>query len=165
MDSCPLGIISEHKVKGGKTIEVTKDLCAGCRICWAQCPTDAVCVSKFIEGSVSIRSDACPEGCHKCMDVCPVDAMGIDEDGKVFVRDMYCIYCGACLPVCPSEGAVSIGRTSVKHTPVESGAWNNGLEKVTSAEGLARELAALRTYKSREATDKLMKERNGIKFE
>lgn len=155
--SCPLGVISDE----GGLVSVDSNRCAGCRICWAECPTDAIAVSKFIEGSIDLNSGLCPDGCRKCMDVCPVNAMDIGKDGKVFVKGMYCIYCGACLPVCPESEALHITRTAVRHTPVDSGAWHNGLQKVTSAEGLARELAAERTYKTRKTADKLMRKFGG----
>ena len=154
-ETCPLGIISVKENKSGTTVDVQKDLCAGCLICWEECPTDAIELTKFIEGSVSIRPEICPEGCRNCMDVCPVNALAAGDDGKVYAKDLNCIFCGACLPVCPADGALSIGRTAIRHSPVNSGAWHRGLERVTSADGLARELAAQRVDKAREAVKSL----------
>ena len=153
--ACPLGIISVEEGKDGTSVDIKKDLCASCCICWMECPSDAISVTKFIEGSISIAPESCPEGCHKCKDVCPVNALDVGENGKVFAKEMFCIYCGACLPVCPASDALKIERTAVHHTPITSGAWHNGLKKVTSAEGLARELAAERTYKTRNAAEQL----------
>jgi len=151
-EACPLGIV---KVSQG-IVDIQKELCAGCRICWSACPAGAIEVTKFIEGTISIESKACPDGCRRCLDVCPVDALELDERGKVAVRDMYCIYCGACLPVCPSEGTLTVERTAIRHTPVKSGAWNKGLERLTSTEGLISELTAERVDKTRAAIKNLM---------
>jgi len=151
-DVCPLDVIS---VQSGPdmatTVDVQREICAGCQICKMECPADAVGVSKFIEGSITIAADACPDGCHRCLDVCPVDALGSDDDGKVFAKELYCIYCGACVPVCPVPEALKVERTVFRHTGVESGAWNKGLERITSTAGLLRELAAQRADKAREA--------------
>ena len=136
---CPLGIISVDTE--AKTVDIKKELCAGCQICWQECPTEAITVAKFIEGSIDIATDKCPEGCRRCADVCPVRAIAV-EDGEVFANDYNCIYCGACLEVCPAEGAIEIERTAIRHSPIESGAWNKGLAKLTSEAGLQRELAA-----------------------
>jgi len=146
-ESCPIGVISVNE----GTVDVRKDYCASCPVCWMECPTDAVRVTKFIEGSIQLQPELCPEGCHKCLDVCPVDAMGLDEEGKVYAKDIYCIYCGACKLVCPTEGALALERTAIRHSPVKSGAWNKGLEKITSTKGLMRELVAEGADKAREA--------------
>jgi len=162
---CPLGIIkvSENgdgtvKVSetGGVTVvDVHKEQCAGCRICWMECPDNAIEVSKFIEGSITIETTACPAGCRNCVDICPVKALAQDDGGMVYAKDMYCIYCGACLQVCPADGALNVKRTSVRSTGKDSGAWHKALEKLTSAEGLARELAAKRTYKTQAEAEEL----------
>jgi len=150
-ESCPLGIISVSETEAGTVVDIKKELCAGCQICWMECPADAIGVTKFIEGSIHINPGDCPDGCHSCVDVCPVDALAIGEDSKVYAKDMFCIYCGACLQVCPASGALSSERTAVRHTPIDSGAWHKGLKRITSAEGLIRELATVRTDKAREA--------------
>jgi len=136
---CPLGIITVDTE--AKTVDIKKELCAGCQICWMECPAEAISVTKFIEGSIDIDTGKCPEDCHRCVDVCPVKAIAL-EDGEVFANDYNCIYCGACLEVCPAEGAIEIERTAIRHSPVDSGTWRKGLEKLTSAEGLNREIAA-----------------------
>lgn len=173
-EKCPLGIISvtfdplvaeepsAAKADGGQTasvvrtvVGVRKDLCVACQVCWMVCPTDAIKVNKFFEGSIQINQTLCPDNCQDCLDVCPVDALYLDDDGKVAVNGLYCIYCGTCRNVCPQPEALDLKRTSVHHTPVESGAWNNALEKLTSTTGLKRELAAKRTGKAREAIKNL----------
>ena len=159
-EKCPLEIISvkfEDSPEGGsqKTIvDVKKELCAGCQICWRVCPTDAIKVTKFIEGSIRLHQELCPSGCKDCLDVCPVDALYIEDD-KVYVDYNNCIYCGACQTVCPVPKALEIKRTLVHHSPIDSGAWNKGLEKITSKEALNKELAAERVGKIRTAVNNL----------
>jgi len=154
-EACPLDIVKVYEGKGWTSVDIKKELCASCRICWRVCPTGAINVTKFIEGRITVDSGVCPEGCHRCLDVCPVDALALDEAGKVSVREMHCIYCGACLPVCPASGALNIERTNIMHTPIKSGAWNKGLERLTSAEGLMRELTAERSNKKLNAIKNL----------
>lgn len=132
-------------------VDVDKDLCAGCQICWLECPSNVITVTKYYDGSIQIHEERCPEGCHACLDVCPVDALRQDDSGKVYARDMHCIYCGACLNVCPEPSALEVERTAVRHTPMNSGAWNKALEKLTSKTGMDRELAARRAVKARDA--------------
>ena len=150
-ECCPLGIISVNE----GAVDIKKDYCASCPVCWMECPADAISVTKFIEGSIQIQPENCPEGCHRCLDVCPVDALAADEDGVVYEKDLNCIYCGACKLVCPSEDALKIERTAIHHSPVKSGAWNRGLEKITSSRALGRELAAEGTDRAREAIKNL----------
>ena len=152
---CPLDIIKVSETVGGTVVDVHKEQCAGCRICWMECPDNVIEVSKYIEGGISIDTAACPEGCRNCVDICPVKALARDESGKIYAKDMHCIYCGVCLQVCPADGALSVKRTSVRSTGADSGAWYRALEKLTSAEGLARELAAKRTYKTQTEAEEL----------
>jgi len=154
-EACPLDIVKVYEGNGRMSVEIKKELCAGCRICWSVCPTGAIDVTKFIEGTVSIDSKACPDDCTRCLDVCPVDALEVDELGKVNVRETFCIYCGACLQVCPATGALTVERTAIRHTPIKSGAWNKGLERLTSAQGLMRELSAERAGKKFDAIKNL----------
>ncbi|MFH0897553.1 MAG: 4Fe-4S dicluster domain-containing protein [Candidatus Bathyarchaeota archaeon] len=169
-EKCPLGIISvttepltteEMKKKGlpatsKKTIvAVKKELCAACRICEVECPAKAIQVTKLFDGFIRINQERCIEDCHDCLDVCPVNALYLEEDGKVCVKDIFCIYCGACANVCPKPEALELTRTSVHHTPIKSGAWNKALEKLTSTSGLERELKAKRMGKAREAIKNL----------
>jgi len=142
---CSLGVLSVDTEKG--EVAVKTEFCAGCTACWMECPEEAITVAKFIEGEIQINTDKCPEGCTRCVDVCPVKAVAL-EDGEVFANDYTCIYCGACLEVCPEEGAIEIERTAIRHSPVESGTWNKALERLTSAEGLGRELAAVNAAKA-----------------
>lgn len=172
-EKCPLGIISvrfepltpeEIDVRKKKGLPVTskrtivdvkKELCATCRVCEAECPAKVVQVTKFFEGSIKINQELCPESCHDCLDVCPVNALYLGDDDKVYVNDMFCIYCDACVNVCPKPEALELSRTSIRHTPIKSGAWNKALEKLTSTSGLDKELRARRTGKAKEAVKNL----------
>jgi 4Fe-4S ferredoxin len=155
-EACPLNVISIEETDGQRTVEVQKELCAGCRACYLVCPTQALEVTKSVEGSIEIDAGLCPDGCSRCLDVCPVGALFIGENGKVLANDAICIYCGACLYACPKPEALRIQRTRILHTPVESGAWNKALMRLTSTEGLDRELAAKRAAKARDAVKKLV---------
>ena len=136
---CSLDVLSVDTEKG--EVAVKTDLCAGCIACWMECPEEAITVAKFIEGEIQIDTEKCPEGCTRCVDVCPVKAVAV-EYGEVFANDYTCIYCGACQEVCPEEGAIEIERTAIRHSPVDSGTWHKALERLTSAAGLQREVAA-----------------------
>lgn len=152
-EKCPLGIISVTRSgqDSAPDISVDKELCAGCLICREECPTDAVKVTKFIEGSIQIDNELCPEGCRKCLDVCPLNALYTDDDNRIGVRETACIYCGACRNVCPEAEALVIERTRIRHSPIESGAWNKGLERMTSTSALNKELTTSRIDKIRAA--------------
>ena len=153
---CPLGIITVKSDEGKTFVDIQKELCAGCRICWLECPETAIEATKFIEGSIQVHPEACPENCRRCMDICPVDALALNENGEIYAKDIPCVYCGACLQVCPSRGeALQIERTAMRHTPINSGAWNKGLERMTSSAGLTRELTAERAKRAREVIKNL----------
>ncbi|MCL1802995.1 MAG: 4Fe-4S binding protein [Eubacteriaceae bacterium] len=151
-EACTLDIIKvKPRTESSEAeVDVEIDKCCGCRKCYSACPTDAIRVTKFIEGSTRINQAACPENCSRCADVCPVSAIQM-QDGKAVPIERDCIYCGACKLVCPAEGALTVERTAVYHTPIVSGAWYKGLEKLTSAKGVAREITAERIKKTREA--------------
>jgi len=172
-EKCPLKVIhvrfepitaGEAKARGirlaeGKPpmrtiVDVDRGRCACCKVCEAVCPARVISVEKFFNGSIRIDQEKCPEGCHDCLDVCPVNALYL-ENGKVYPNDEFCIYCKACLNVCPRPEALDIQRTSVRHTPVKSGAWNKSLEKLTSVDGVRRELTAKRLSNAKEAVRNL----------
>ncbi|MCL2494432.1 MAG: 4Fe-4S binding protein [Oscillospiraceae bacterium] len=157
-EACPLGVLSVNTEAG--EVAVKKELCAGCPACWMACPEDAVEVSKFIEGTIQINDELCPADCKRCLDVCPVNALALDENGKVLAKELLCIYCGACKEVCPVSGALKVTRSAIRHTPVNSGAWHKGLERLTSKAALQRELAAGNAARARTAVQNLETEVN-----
>jgi 4Fe-4S ferredoxin len=149
---CPLDLIS---VEDGKIV-IEEKSCPCCRQCEDR-TEGAILVRPIFMGSITINQDKCPEECKNCFDICPVDALELREDGKVYPLDKYCVYCEACLQVCPEpDKALIVKRTSIRHTIVKSGAWNKALEKLATSAGFDRELRTKRTKKIAEA----MKRRN-----
>lgn len=82
---------------GGYTLSA----CDQCRTCVAECPTQAITVSKL--GVVMINKALCI-GCLACVAVCPSHTMRSHRGGVVPFK---CIACDACVKVCPS-GALKI---------------------------------------------------------
>jgi len=137
------------------TVDIRKELCPCCRLCELKCPDGAIRVRKIFHGAIRINREMCPEGCQDCLDVCPITgALYLSEDGKVYANELYCVYCGVCRLVCPVEGALELQRTSIRHTPVHSGAWNKALEKLASTKEMTKELRAKSLTKARESVDK-----------
>lgn len=175
--ACPLDLITVTKVTAdGKVVEnlrsltkkeraklrvkvdVEKDRCPCCRICEFKCPEGAMRVRKFLYGKMAIRAEKCPEGCKDCLDVCPITgALYLsDDDKKVHVNEMFCIYCGACKVVCPVEAALELKRTKINHTPVSSGTWNKALERLASTVEMSKELKAKGSQKAMGSVEKLL---------
>ncbi len=168
-DPCPLGLIEVSvqtpdgkEVKnvevGGAdknlevSVDIDKDFCPCCRVCEVKFPDGAIQVRKIFNGIIRINREKCPEGCHNCLDVCPITgALYLSDDGKVYVNELYCVYCGVCKIVCPEEGALELERTHIHHTPVRSGAWNKALEKLTSTKEMTKELRTKSSAKLRES--------------
>jgi 4Fe-4S ferredoxin len=170
-DACPLGLIKvrmqtpereevqDPAVRGEKDVqvlvEIDRDFCPCCRVCEVKFPEGAIKVRKIFHGILSIHREKCPEGCHDCLDVCPITgALYLSEDGKVQVNDLHCVYCGVCKIACPEEGALELQRTSIRHTPLRSGAWNKALEKLTSTNEMTKELRTKSSKKLRESVEK-----------
>jgi 4Fe-4S ferredoxin len=137
-------------------VEIKKDLCPCCRLCEVKCPEGAIRVRKVFQGIIRINREKCPEGCQDCLDVCPIPgALYLsEEDGKVYVNELFCVYCGACKIVCPVDEALELNRTLIRHTPVRSGAWNKALEKLTSTKEMTKELRAKGSAKAQESVKK-----------
>jgi len=137
-------------------IDIEKEHCPCCRICEFKCPKGVLRVRKFIHGKISIHPEKCPIGCTDCLDVCPIlGALYLSEDDKkVHVNEMFCVYCGACKVVCPVEEALELKRTKISHTPVSSGAWNMALERLASPIEMTKELKAKGSEKTRESVEK-----------
>ena len=171
-EACPLDLIKVTRVTAdGKIIEKTpkrkrkgvqvkidiaKERCPCCRICEFKCPEGVMHVRKFMQGKIAIHAEKCPEGCTDCLDVCPITgALYLsEEDKKVQVNEMFCVYCGACKIVCPAEEALELKRTKINHTPIRSGAWNKALEKLASPIEMTKELKAKGSRKVMESVEK-----------
>lgn len=177
--TCPLNLITvTSRTPDGKKIEnpnkvtekekknlkaeitVKQELCPCCRICELKGPKGAILVKSIFCGTLKINEAKCPEDCRDCLDICPITgALYLSEnDKKVKVNEQFCVYCGACRNVCPVEGALELQRTSIRHTPVKSGAWNKALEKLTSTTGIAKELRAKSAAKAKESVGRLFEE-------
>jgi 4Fe-4S ferredoxin len=173
--ACPLNLITiTFHSPDGKEIKNVKELspeekrnlqaeihiktenCPCCRLCELEGPTHAIQIIPIFYGSLKINGQKCPEGCRDCLGVCPITgALYLSEDDKkVKVNELYCVYCGACRIVCPIEGALELQRTSIRHSPIKSGAWNKALEKLASTKGISKELRAKGAAKAKEAVDK-----------
>ena len=170
-DACPLSLIKITRVGfDGKPVEdvsslpesdkkrvqinldIQKEYCPTCRVCEFKCSPGAIKVRKFIEGKIGIDQKKCPDGCTDCLDVCPITgALYLsDKDKKVYVNELFCVYCGACKVVCPVDDALTLKRTKIHHTPVRSGAWNKALAKLTSPMDAVKELKACGSQKAKE---------------
>jgi len=158
-EACPLKLIKVTVDKSTRSVkvEIDKEHCPCCRLCESKCPHGAISVKKIFTGIISINSEKCPENCHDCVDICPIpEVLSISDEGKVRVDEKFCVYCGTCKVVCPVNDAISLQRNLVKHTPVHSGAWNKALEKLTTVQGVTKELRTITAGKARESVKKLL---------
>jgi len=171
-EACPLDLIKITRVTAdGKILEKTpkrkrkgiqvkvdiaKERCPCCRICEFKCPEGLLHVRKFMLGKIAIHEEKCPENCTDCLDVCPITGALYfsDEDKKVHVNEMFCVYCGTCKIVCPVDEALELKRTRIIHTPVRSGAWNKALERLASPIEITKELKAKSFLKTQESVEK-----------
>ncbi|KYH42587.1 MAG: ferredoxin [Candidatus Bathyarchaeota archaeon B63] len=153
-EACPFDLIKVSADDRGMVhVEVDVDHCPGCRLCELECPEGAITVRRIFSGIIKINQDKCPDGCRDCVDVCPIPGvLTVSSNGKVEVNDYCCIYCGSCRIVCPVEEALTLKRTEIAHSPIQSGAWNIALEKLTSTHDLAKELTRKRTFKVIDST-------------
>ncbi|MCW4055487.1 MAG: 4Fe-4S dicluster domain-containing protein, partial [Candidatus Bathyarchaeota archaeon] len=160
-DACPLGLIKvkSNSKTGTVTLQVDEAKCPCCGLCEVKCPEGAVKIRRIFTGKLGINHEKCPEGCRDCLDGCPITgALYLSEkDGKVHTNELFCIYCGVCRAVCPEEGALELSRSTIRHTPVRSGAWNKALEKLTSTTEMVKELRG----KGRKRTMEAIKKRLG----
>ncbi len=162
-EECPLDLMkvtTEPKTKKVK-IDIKEAQCPCCRVCEIKCPDGAIRVRKIFTGKLKINQEKCPSDCQDCLDVCPITgALYLSEkDGKVYVNEVFCTYCGACKIICPEEGALNLSRSTVYHTPVRSGAWNKALQKLTSIEEMTKELRGKGKKITMEAVRKLLEPR------
>ena len=145
IDNCPAEAISgdierdEHEqVLSVSNVSVDEAACINCTQCMEEGPKGAFTVTKPYKGRAFLNVALCPPGCQACADVCPTNAIAYDGH-KVSLDRRFCLFCGACEKVCPVEGAIRIVRTGFVHTPVESGAWMDALDKLVSYREVVRE--------------------------
>jgi len=135
-------------------VDIKKDLCPCCRLCEMKCPKGAMHVRKIFHGLLNISLEKCPPSCRDCLDVCPIPAALYLDDGKVHPNETFCVFCGACKIACPVEGALTMERRSVHHTPIKSGAWNKAIEKLTSVKEYSKESQTKRALKVLQSVEK-----------
>ncbi len=177
--ACPLNLIkvSVHNPRGERvtnldsiqnkenltvTVDIEKNFCPCCRVCEVKCPEGVISVRKIFHGTLVINHEKCPEGCQDCLDVCPIPEALYLSDGKVYVNEMFCVYCGVCKVVCPVDKALELDRTYIRHTPIKSGAWNKALEKITSTKAMTKELRIKGATKAQESLRKRFQLRNEV---
>lgn len=145
------GALSKAKKKRLEaTIEVEKDYCPCCRVCEFKLPEGAMRIRKFIYGKIDIHPEKCPAGCTDCLDVCPITGALYysEDDKKVHVNEVFCVYCGACKAVCPVPEALDLKRTQISHTSTRSGTWNKALERLASPVEISKELKAKGSHRA-----------------
>jgi formate hydrogenlyase subunit 6/NADH:ubiquinone oxidoreductase subunit I len=153
--ACPKNAITvtrQPKEAGSSTKRAKVDIdlakCNFCGICDITCPYGAIKVTSNGEHDLNVISkDSFPQLIRDIkvdtkIDVCPIKGTLKVTNGKVEVDESTCTYCGACKLVCPVEGALTLKRTKILHTPVHSGTWNKSLERLTSPMDAAKELKA-----------------------
>lgn len=174
--NCPTNVISYDE--SNKQLVVDDENCIRCRQCEIA-SKGAFTVMQPWQGSVILTRSLCVEGCLACADICPTRALHIDENGELVLADYYCIKCGACMQVCPikakeeeyqvtfeSQGVTKsvahkkvtnqaelpiwVERWRIRHEPVESGAWVEGLLKMAEEKVNAQELDSKRALKRRD---------------
>ncbi|MCK4933334.1 4Fe-4S dicluster domain-containing protein [Candidatus Bathyarchaeota archaeon] len=159
---CPLNLIKvESNSKTDQIIvDIEKERCPCCGLCDIKCPEGAIQVRRIFTGRLRINQKKCPASCKDCVDICPITgALFLDENGKVRVNELFCTYCGVCKIVCPEEGALELSRSTIRHTPVRSGAWNKALEKLASTLEVTKELRGKGKQKAMEAVKKRLETR------
>ena len=176
INNCPTEVISHDEEQD--TLVVDDEHCIRCRQC--EIASDgAFQVVQPWQGQVELRSEKCVEGCLACADICPTRALHINEEDELVLADYYCIKCGACMQVCPvkpeyeeyefifeSQGVsktvthtritnagelpVWVERWRVRHTPVQSAAWIEALNKMADDKAGAVEIDSKRALKRRD---------------
>ncbi len=103
------------------------DRCIGCLSCEVACKQEKGLenfgirpMKVFRVGGISEREDAffLPMNCFHCepapcVYACPTSAMRKREDGIVYVEELRCIGCKACIIACP-YGAIAFNPTTMK---------------------------------------------------
>ncbi len=176
IENCSANVISYDKEND--TMQVDQAHCIRCRQC--EIASDgAFTVMQPWEGTVRLHREKCVEGCFACADICPTRALHINEEGELVLADYYCIKCGACMQICPvkaeweeytveleyqgekyprthkrlvnaDELPILVERWRVHHTPVESGAWLDALEKLADEKAAQWEIDRKRALRRRD---------------
>jgi 4Fe-4S ferredoxin len=150
-------------------VELRREKCvAGCLACADICPTRALHID---DDDALSRSSRTYRGDSSRRDSA--------SEGELALADYYCIKCGACMQVCPikaeyeeyevtveslgvtktvihqrvtnaDELPVWVERWRVRHTPVQSGAWNTALVKMADDKAGEVEIDSKRALKRRE---------------
>ena len=157
-EACPLDLIkvTSDPETNKVVVDIREEQCPCCRVCEVKCPEGAILVRRIFTGKLKINQEKCPSGCRDCLDVCPITgALYLsEENGKVYVNEFFCTYCGVCNIVCPEEGVLELSRSTIRHTPVRSGTWNKALEKLASTVEVAKELRGKGRKRTMEAVKK-----------
>ena len=159
---CPLNLIKieSNSIKAQVTVEILKERCPCCGLCDVKCPEGAIQVRRIFTGKLRIDQEKCPSECRDCLDACPITgALFLDEKDKIRVNELFCTYCGVCKIVCPEEGALELSRSTIRHTPIRSGAWNKALEKLASTLEVTKELRGKGKKRAMEAVKKRLETR------
>ena len=159
---CPLNLIKieSNSIKSQVTVEILKERCPCCDLCDVKCPEGAIQVRRIFTGKLRIDQEKCPSECKDCLDVCPITgALFLDEKDKIRVNELFCTYCGVCKIVCPEEAALELSRSTIRHTPIRSGAWNKALEKLASTLEVTKELRGKGKKRAMEAVKKRLETR------
>ncbi len=154
--NCPSGALSGDvqrdaggAVTGVRNVKLDRAVCYNCTRCMQEGPAGGFEIVKPYQGRVELDVALCPTGCQACADACPTHAITFDGQ-RVAVDERFCIYCGVCERVCPAPGAVRSVRTGYLHTPVESAAWSQALDKLVSYREAVREYAVKAQVKRRD---------------
>jgi len=114
---------------GAGTIERFNQICTGCSLCIAACPTGVLQpalteygLTGFMQPHMDYLTNYCNFDCTKCGDVCPTEAIKplsiedkhLTQIGKAFFVKQNCIVftdetdCGACSEHCPTKAVKMI---------------------------------------------------------
>ncbi len=145
VEACPTDVIkvdvtrtAAGSVSKVRAVEVETEGCIYCKQCEVACP-EAFAATHPFEGLIRLQASLCPSGCRPCAEICPTRALFVKDEG-VELDERVCVYCGACVRVCPVPEALLVRRHRVRHEPVKSGAWVSAVERLVSAELASEEL-------------------------